>query len=321
MQLNVTGKLGNNRLTRPIKCWIVKTIVSRRGLREKLNQWYEKLNEQSKECFYVRYAKIFRNSNARLDPGGWTVTFLDVKITLPLRSDHAWLDWDNAVSILGHDLEIKQTYAALLASSQRPDCFMDVGANYGMHSVLFMSAGVPVVAFEPNPSCEACFRTIQRINGFSGRLETVAVGNQNGTTQLVYPERETWLGSLSDNVVSSLKGRGSVRVQETQIKKLDDYFDDIPQGNIVIKIDVEGLELDVLQGAPRILSAHSPHIIFESNDRSIRPDLSKIFEKYNYDVYSLPWRPSTTAKPLRAAEFFSNAAHNFIAIINNDAVD
>jgi len=255
----------------------------------------------------------------RLDPGEWTIKFLDSKIILPLRSEYAWLDWDNAVSILGHDLEIKQTYAALLTSSQRPDCFMDVGANYGMHSMLFMSAGIAVVAFEPNPSCAACFKAIRDFNGFSGRLESVAVGNRIGTTELVYPERETWLGSVSSDVVSSLKERGNVKVQETQIKKLDDYFDDIPGGNIVIKIDVEGLELDVLQGASRILSTHSPRIIFESNDRSIRPDLCKTFEKYNYGIYSLPWWPSTTAKQLRAEEFFSNAAHNFIAIANSGA--
>jgi FkbM family methyltransferase len=318
MQSKVIGKLSNNRITRPIKCWIVKAIVSRRGLRDPLNRWYEKLNEQAKERFYVRYAKIYRNSTARLDAGGWTVTFLDNKIILPLRPDYAWLDWDNAVSILGHDLEIKQTYEALLASNQRPDCFMDVGANYGMHSMLFMSAGIPVIAFEPNPSCVACFKAIQRLNGFSGRLEFVAVGNQIGTTQLVYPERETWLGSLSVNVVSSLKGRGNVKVQETQIKRLDDYFDDLPGGSLVIKIDVEGLELEVLQGASRILSTRNPRIIFESNDRNIRPDLCKTFEKYNYGVYSLPWRPSTSAKPLKTDEFFSNPDHNFIAVINNN---
>ena len=40
------------------------------------------------------------------------------------------------VSIVGHDIEVKETYAALIASDHRPTLFLDVGANYGLHSIL-----------------------------------------------------------------------------------------------------------------------------------------------------------------------------------------
>jgi FkbM family methyltransferase len=282
-----------------------------------LNQWYGTLGEHGKSRFYERYSKIFRETDVKFDAGDWTIKFYGCDVKLPLRPDCAWLDWDNAVSILGHDLEIKQTYAALLTSDQRPNLFMDVGANYGMHSTLFLTAGIPVLAFEPNPSCFACFRVVCELNGFSARWESVAIGNKTGKIELVYPERETWLGSVSSEIVPSLMERKSVIVKEAPIKRLDDYINDIPRGNVVLKIDVEGFELEVLRGASQVLSVCKPKIIFETNDSRTRVDLYGAFEQFNYVLYSLPWRPSIASRPLVMEEFLSSPAHNFIAIANN----
>jgi FkbM family methyltransferase len=310
-------KLTDNRLTRPIKEWIVESIAAKRRPRATLNRWYATLDEDAKSRFHLRYAKIFRGNNSRLDAGEWTVRFAGRNIKLPLRPDFSWLDWDNAVSILGHELEIKQTYAALIASDQRPDLFMDVGANYGMHSTLFLSAGIQVFAFEPNPSCFACFSTVSTLNSFSGRWEPVAVGNRTGTIKLVFPEKETWLGSVSSDVVDSLKGRKDLIVHEAPIIRLDDYLSDIPHGKVLLKIDVEGFELEVLRGASQLLRSCNPKIIFESNDKQTRPDLYRFFDQYDYLLYSLPWRPSTASRPLGIDEFSANPVNNFIAIAND----
>jgi FkbM family methyltransferase len=227
-----------------------------------------------------------------------------------------WLDWDNALSILGHDIEIKKTYTALIASDQRPTRFVDVGANYGMHSILFLSAGIPILAFEPNPNCYTCFKAICELNDLRGKWEQVAVGNENGMTELVYPEKETWLGSISKELIPELKKRGSVIVQVSPLRKLDDYLGDISSERVLIKIDAEGSELEVIKGAEKVIEACRPKLIFESNDASKRLDLHCLLKQFDYGIYPLPWNPSVPSASFQLEEFLANPLVNFIAVAN-----
>src|SRR3954453_3735677 len=136
------SKLYDNRFTRPLESSIVRSIARRNRSRRILNHYYGLLGDPAKSRFHARYAKIFRDQDGgRLAPGDWIVHFSDKVIRLPLRSSSLWLDWDSAISIVGHDIEIKQTYAELVKSDERPALFLDVGANYGTHSILLLSAG------------------------------------------------------------------------------------------------------------------------------------------------------------------------------------
>jgi FkbM family methyltransferase len=220
---------------------------------------------------------------------------------------------------LGHDIEIKQTYAALIASDQRPTLFLDVGANYGTHSILFLAAGIPVIAFEPNPSCFVHFQTMCKLNGLSGRWEQVALGREVGDVELAYPEKETWLGSVSSDVVPNLKELHDVTSVRVPIRTLDYYLGDnclgdIPDCRVLIKIDVEGYEREVLKGASRMLRDWMPTIIFESNDVKARDDLFHLLAGFAYCIHPLPWRPVTRSQSLGIAEFLASAATNFLAL-------
>jgi hypothetical protein len=175
----------DNRVTRPIKERLVRALAAHSSSRRALNRWYSMLGDQGKSQFHSRYAKVFATSKMPVEEGLWNVTFADRGIRLPLRPHMIWLDWDNAVSILGHDIEIKQTYAALLAQgAERPVKCLDVGANYGMHSALFLSAGIPAISFEPNPSCRPCFEEVCRLNCYQSSWEAVALGDKSGEVEL-----------------------------------------------------------------------------------------------------------------------------------------
>jgi FkbM family methyltransferase len=307
------GKLFENKFTRPIKRSIVRSIAAKTGPRSLLNQYYSLLGDQAKSRFHGRYSKIFRDSHVLLTSGEWVIHFIDRKIRLPLRPSWSWLDWDGALSVIGHDIEVKQTYAALLKSDQRPALFLDVGANYGTHSVLFLSAGIPVIAFEPNPACFSYFQMVCELNGLTGRWEQVAIGNDGGQIELVYPDKETWLGSVSSEVASTLKKANFVRTQHVPLKKLDDYCSDI-RNNILIKIDVEGYEREVIQGASQLLRYCKPKLIFESNNSKLRGDLFRLLADYGYSVHQLPWQPSVGSRLLGPHEFLTSTASNFIAV-------
>jgi len=308
------GKLIENRITRPIKHSIIRSIAANSGLRALLNQYYSLLSDEAKSRFHARYSRIFREPGVQLTAGEWCIQFLGRNIQLPLRPLWSWLDWDSALSIIGHDIEVKLTYAALIASDQRPTLFLDIGANYGTHSVLFLSAGIPVIAFEPNPSCHSYFQTICELNGLSGRWEQVAIGDGTGHIELVYPEKETWLGSVRMDVVPSLKNTGKVMTQRVPLHNLDYYLNDVPCDKVLIKVDVEGFEREVIRGASQLLQNCKPKIIFESNDVATRNDLFRLLQGAGYCVHPLPYRPSEISQFLRVDEFLSSTATNFIAV-------
>lgn len=311
-------KLTENRLTRTFKRRIVRSIISNRDTRTLANHWYGRLGDDAKGEFYRRYAKLFRDWGGEAQPGEWIITFDGYPIRLPLREGSFWLDWDHAVSILGHDLDIKKIYASMIASDERPDLFIDIGANYGIHSTLFLSAGIPVLAFEPNQRCLEVFKAICALNGFSARWEAVAMGNEVGTVELTFPEKETWLGSISNTVAESLRHQSDVLVQKTSMARLDNYIGELPEGKILIKIDVEGFELEVLHGASEVLRTRRPMLIFESIDHSLRPELYLFFEQFGYALYASVWRPWSNVEPLSLERFVDSRGCNFVAIARED---
>lgn len=268
------------------------------------------LSYEAKSLFHSRYAKNFRSCN-HLTPGEWVIEFLGHPVRLPLRSSTCWLDWDYALSVLGHDAEIKQTYEVLINSDQRPALFVDVGANYGTHSILFLVVGIPIIAFEPNSECYPQFQSVCSLNHFNGRWEQSALGEKAGQSDLVYPETETWLGSTSRKVISQLRSRSLV--VKVPVSTLDDYLDQMPDGEILLKLDVEGSEIEVLKGASRLLRSRAPKIIFESNDTETRPDLFDLLTGFGYGIYLLPWWQSDETGSLSRDEFRLHHATNFIA--------
>src|SRR5215207_676080 len=142
--------------------------------RESLNRKYLTFTPIEKALFHALYSKAFRDVDATdVAAGTWSVEFLGSSLRMPLTPKRMWLDWDNASGITGHDIEVKSTYEALLRTSQ-PRVFFDVGANYGTHSLLFLSQGVEVISFEPNPSCCSVFEEMCELNGFTPRIERVA---------------------------------------------------------------------------------------------------------------------------------------------------
>jgi FkbM family methyltransferase len=309
------AKLSENRFTTPVKRSIVRSVAASRGTRAILNQYYNILGDQAKSRFHGRYAKVFREqSGPHLAPGEWIVYFGNRTIWLPLRPLWSWLDWDSAISIVGHDIEVKQTYSELVASQDRPELFIDIGANYGTHSILFMSAGIPTISFEPNQKCFSYFEAVCALNGFKGRWERVAIGDKVGHVELVYPQNETSLGSIAPDVVSNMKEAGELTTQKVLVRKLDDYLPEIAHKNILIKIDVEGFEREVILGGVRLIERYKPKIIFESIEAKTRWSFGQLLFDCGYSVNSLPWRPYAPAIPLGMEEFVASSASNFIAV-------
>ena len=147
------------------------------------------------------------------------------------------------------------------------DVFYDVGANVGFFSVIaarFVGPSGSVCAFEPVAENVVAIRKNAALNSFNHlRAFEVAVGATGREQELFLTE---WDGgsSLSTSAVrpSEPASRRTVRVVP-----LDDFIaaEKLPCPTFV-KIDVEGAELEALQGMERTISEAKPKLLYEVDD-------------------------------------------------------
>jgi len=268
---------------------LVRRLVSRRSTRACLNLVYNRLSPAQKETFYSLFAKIFREHPRAVAAGEWWVRVGDRWAALPLDGQDTWLEWDLALSLLGHEVEIKHTYLDLIRF-RRPKLFLDIGANYGLHSALFLLHGISTVSFEPNPRCHQYFRKLTERNRVPGVLQPVALGATEGWADISFPERDTWLGSTNSAVVEQVTRTyggqvTTVRVAQTSV---DAFVHRDGRHPDLIKVDTEGNEAAILEGARETLATCRPWVIFESWRDTERDTLGAFFEELDYRICALP---------------------------------
>jgi FkbM family methyltransferase len=150
------------------------------------------------------------------------------------------------------------------------DAVLDLGANFGIYTVLAASAVRPagrVLAVEPNARMCWLIRLHTVLNGLPNvRVCRAAVGGQCGRARLHVPQQPSY-GSLSPD---GLKGPcRTVSVRALTLDALVERYA-LPSARFV-KLDVEGAELDVLRHGSRVLSGpRRPVLLTEVCDRRTR---------------------------------------------------
>jgi FkbM family methyltransferase len=303
-------KLFDNRFTRPLFNSVIKNVAWYRPTRRALNFIYNQLSYPQKEFFFSRFYLVLRSADpGRFKPDTWVARFGKVDVLIPLVLGH----WSAALALLGHDSTVKETYENILNSDLRPDLFIDIGANTGLHSLLMAKAGVRTIAFEPNPECRPTAFDVFRVNDVAHiEWHQCALGSARQEVVLAYPPGESWLGSISSySETPNADDRIQIVVEQ---RRLDDFSIDAKQ--LLIKIDVEGQELEVLSGGKALVSARRPLVIFESNERGrfARDKLFDYFSENGYLIHELPWWATAGAIPITWECFFASESQNFIAV-------
>lgn len=144
----------------------------------------------------------------------------------------------------------------ILSAVQPGDVFLDVGAYVGLYAIAAakrIGRTGHVYAFEPDPENFNMLCRQISLNGLHGLVEArqAAVGDDDGTVSFASGR------SVESHIVS--KGEDGVPVQAC---RLDSVCPDFKVN--IIKIDVEGFEEKVLQGAERLLSdeQRKPRVMF-----------------------------------------------------------
>ena len=130
---------------------------------------------------------------------------------------------------------------------------IDCGANYGYWSVLVTSKPFGphrAIAIEPSSDNFAKLANNAEVNG--NRFETMkcAIGAARGTARLSGTKHEAF----------SIAGEPNNDSEEVPVMALDDLLNDgkiAPGGKYLIKLDVEGVEIDAIKGGTKLLAGDS----------------------------------------------------------------
>jgi len=185
-------------------------------------------------------------------------------------------------------------FLPVLRRKGRVNCFIDVGANIGNHSVYFSRFFAKIYSFEVSrkifeilsinlkeaePSCPGC--SIKAINlgvysrTTSGKVIVEDPANQ-GSGRILVPDK---------NIESN------ENPTDNQLVSLDDFASGLESflEPDLIKLDIEGLEYEAICGARNLITEYHPIVMVEVHEDEFKLGLPKSLRKlseYGYSVFS-----------------------------------
>lgn len=159
----------------------------------------------------------------------------------------------------------------------------DIGANVGEYSkaVLANCSNARVFAFEPNPPA---FKLLERMKSERLSVHNFGLGSKSQQSEIFEYEFSSGSGhaTLYKDVIEKELGKSS-KSEPVLIRKIDDVIEELGVERIhLLKIDTEGHELYVIQGAAAALKASMIDLIqFEFNSMNVA---SRVFMRDFYDL-------------------------------------
>jgi len=168
----------------------------------------------------------------------------------------------------------------LLALLDTNSFVLDVGANVGSHTLGFAPYVSKVVAFEPDPEChDLLAKNIgMQDRGVARKISVnpIALSDsvQEVSTQFDYGKTKvTPGGSIVQTKLDNIQG----------FPRID-----------LIKIDVEGMEYNVLKGAQNTITYFRPILFIEMQDASLNSLVFDFLDNLSYNMY---WAACATFNP------------------------
>ena len=178
------------------------------------------------------------------------------------------------------------------------DTCLDVGGHVGYLTLLMARLVGPagrVVAFEPVPETFEALRENVRLNHLENvGLECTAVGENEGMISLFCDAAQelSWTPSVS---AYSVPGNQIKRIS-VPVLSLDRFLESSSLRPNLVKIDVEGAELEVLRGARKMLLEVRPVVLVEIHDRGAghHAAVKQVLDDCGYAVNDLDTRERET---------------------------
>ena len=133
--------------------------------------------------------------------------------------------------------------------------FIDVGACIGTHTLPFSKLADEVYSFEPSNRFLTLLMNLELNKIKNVNTYNIALGNQEGVLKFYTDNQSASGGNIDIN-----------GTEQVLVTKLDNF--DI-KNIVLIKIDVEGFELEVLKGAERLIRENKPDMYIECATKEI----------------------------------------------------
>jgi len=190
------------------------------------------------------------------------------------------------------------------------DYFIDIGANAGVYTIL--ASGVKksnTLSIEPIPSTFNYLKENVYLNQINNKVNCLNIGIGSESSWLNFTENQ----GTTNHVISNSKKNNSIQVK---VDKLDNIINKkIP---LLIKIDIEGYEMEMLNGAHNILENNDlSAIIIETNGSGKRygysdQDIDNKLKSYGF----IPYKYNADIRKLIKMNNFSNGNSIYIRNLN-----
>lgn len=190
---------------------------------------------------------------------GWHLPDHDQKMTKHVETDALMMDPEYE----------KRHRTTILTHIPKKEVFVDVGANIGVWSLPMSTYFSKVYSYEPSNANRPCLE--KNVNGRT-EIRPYALGNENKKVSFHEEIKNCGNSKIWTDV-------GGAETYEVDMVRLDDQG---IKNCSLIKIDVQGFELGVIQGAENLIKTQQPWVIFElSADVDV---ICKFFEDNGYDM-------------------------------------
>ena len=178
----------------------------------------------------------------------------DDKIALKLMAGRSW-----------QRRELEKAIAALRAASafRTGGVFLDVGANIGALSIYALRSGAfsEAIAIEPDPHNFAILSRNIALNGFDDRVRAIEAAASAAAGELQLIKHRKNFGAHSVEARCSASAADSICVRALALEDILTQQAIAPDEVSLVKIDVEGHELAVLEGMGQLLQVSVPILV------------------------------------------------------------
>jgi len=169
-------------------------------------------------------------------------------------------------------------FSDYLKNYTKPFCFIDIGANQGLYSLISGNNEncLKVFAFEPVPTTAGILTKNIGANNLGRKLEVhaKAISNENAYHKIYINLEHSGAASI-DQVTSDSQSSQAVDIETVNSSYLDELT--IPKDvDIIIKVDVEGYEKVVIEQLMQTGFLHNINTIYYEYDTKIQDDMNAI---------------------------------------------
>ncbi|MFM6223187.1 MAG: FkbM family methyltransferase [Dolichospermum sp.] len=210
-----------------------------------------------------------------------------------------------------------------LKSTNQNQVVIDCGANIGYFSAILSQrcSNIKILAIEGNDSTvKICQQTFDLLNINTVKIVPAVLSDKSSEKYIIpnIPGREAWQQAKKIN--SDILDDNTNCYTTT----LDELIDELNIKPSLVKIDCEGFETLILQGANNLLHTIRPAFMIECNDKALvqaqtnRNELLNLLRKYNYKLFHLCSFTGFQPFGLEVDNDFPSSEFNFAAIPNDD---